>query len=135
MTAVRATQSNARPDLRLKTAASSACPSSRPIETPNIKLSTYNSARIGSVPEPDWMFWQAERFSMCFLIARDRLLQFLNEGREVSSWLAIRCLAEAFGVSPSMMRTRLVKMGAIVIKDGKPEIVPLLKQRGVLGIH
>jgi hypothetical protein len=85
--------------------------------------------------EPDWMFWQTERFSMCFLIPRDRLLQLLNDGSEVSSWLAIRRLAEPFGVSSSMMRTRLVKMGAVVIRDGKPETGPLLQQRSILRTH
>ena len=83
--------------------------------------------------EPDWMFWQAEHFSMCFLIPRDRLFQFLNEGREVSSWFAIRRLAEDFGVSPSMMRVRLSKLGAVQMSvDGQPILGPLLLQPGIL---
>lgn len=82
--------------------------------------------------EPDWMFWQAEHFSMCFLIARDQLLQCLNEGCEITSWFAIRRLADKFGVSPSMMRVRLTKIGAISIEDGKPVVGPMLKQPSMI---
>jgi hypothetical protein len=89
-------------------------------------------AQLSDRMEPDWMFWQAEHFSMCFLIPRDRLFQFLNEGREVSSWFAIRQLAKDFGVSPSMMRVRLTKLGAIQVENGKPKLGPMLLQPGVL---
>jgi hypothetical protein len=82
--------------------------------------------------EPEWMFWQAEHFSMCFLIPHDRLLWHLNRGCEVGSWFALARLADTFGVSPSMMRVRLSKMGAIIIENGSPKIGPMLKQPGML---
>ena len=88
--------------------------------------------RLKDRMEPDWMFWQAEHFSMCFLISRDRLLQHLNDGWEVSSWFAIRRFAERFGVSPSMMRVRLTKLGALTIEDGKPVLGPMLRNPGLL---
>lgn len=74
------------------------------------------------------MFWQAEHFASCFLIPRDRVLERLNAGCEVSGWPAIYRLAERFGVSPTMMKKRLVKMGAIVIENNRPEVGPLLSQ-------
>jgi Zn-dependent peptidase ImmA (M78 family) len=84
--------------------------------------------------EPEWMFWQAERFAACFLVPRDRLIKCLNDGWEVSSWLAIRRLAEHFDVSPSLMRVRLTKLGAIVIENGKPKIGTLLLQPKMLRV-
>lgn len=82
--------------------------------------------------EPEWMFWQAEHFAACFLIPRDRLIESLNDGWEISSWLAIRRFAEHFEVSPSMMRVRLTKIGAIIIEKGQPKIGPLLLQPNML---
>jgi Zn-dependent peptidase ImmA (M78 family) len=78
------------------------------------------------------MFWQAERFASCLLIPRDRLIECLNDGWEISSWLAIRRFAKHFEVSPSMMRVRLTKLGAIVIENGQPKIGPLLLQPKML---
>jgi Zn-dependent peptidase ImmA (M78 family) len=80
------------------------------------------------------MFWQAERFAACFLVPRDRLIECLNDGWEVSSWLAIRRLAEHFDVSPSLMRVRLTKLGAIIIENGKPKIGTLLLQPKMLRV-
>ena len=84
--------------------------------------------------EPEWMFWQAERFASCFLIPRDRLIECLNDGWEVSSWLAIRRFAEHFEVSPSMMRIRLSKLGAITIENRQPNVGPLLLQPKMLRV-
>lgn len=84
--------------------------------------------------EPDWMFWQAEQFAMCFLIPQDRVMDYLNAGGEVSSWPAIYRLAERFGVSPTMMKKRLVKMGAIVIENNRPKVGPLLSQPRMIGV-
>lgn len=84
--------------------------------------------------EPEWMFWQAERFASCFLIPHDRLIECLNNGWEVSSWLAIRRLAEHFGVSPSMMRIRLTKLGAIIIENSQPKVGPMLLQPKMLRV-
>lgn len=78
--------------------------------------------------EPEWMFWQAEHFAACFLIPRDRVMEYLNDGCEVASWFAIGRLAERFGVSPSMMKKRLVKMGAVVIENNQPKVGSLLSQ-------
>jgi hypothetical protein len=84
--------------------------------------------------EPDWMFWQAEHFSACFLIPRDRIMECLNAGWEVSSWFAIRRLADHFGVSPTMMKKRLVKLGAILIENNQPKLGPLLSQPKMMQI-
>jgi hypothetical protein len=71
--------------------------------------------------EPEWMFWQAEHFAACFLIPRDCVMDYLNAGGEVSNWPALYRLAERFGVSPTMMKKRLVKMGVIVIENNQPK--------------
>lgn len=81
--------------------------------------------------EPEWMFWQAEHFSMCFLIPHDQLFRFLNEGYEVNTWRGIYQLAESFGVSPSMMKVRLVKIGAIIMRNGKPTLGEMFRQMGL----
>ena len=78
--------------------------------------------------EPEWMFWQAEHFAACFLIPRDRVMDYLNAGGEVSGWSPLYRLAERFGVSPTMMKKRLVKMGVIVIENNRPKVGPLLLQ-------
>jgi IrrE N-terminal-like domain len=84
--------------------------------------------------EPEWMFWQAEHFAACFLIPRDRVMDYLNAGGEVSSWPALYRLAERFGVSPTMMKKRLVKMSAIVIENNRPKVGPLLLQPKMMQI-
>jgi hypothetical protein len=83
--------------------------------------------------EPEWMFWQAECFSMCFLIPRDRLRELFDEGWGVSNWPAIYRLAHHFGVSPSMMKARLKKMGAITIEGGTIGLGQMFRQKGLLG--
>ncbi|MEW6732139.1 MAG: hypothetical protein AB1489_12495 [Acidobacteriota bacterium] len=70
--------------------------------------------------EPDWMFRQAEHFSMCLLIPADQLSELITEIR-FDSWPPIYRLAETFGVSISMMRVRLEKLNMLKIgSDGKP---------------
>lgn len=75
--------------------------------------------------EPEWMFWQAEYFSLCLRIPRDKLQAQLEEGWNFNTWTPIYRLAERFQVSPSMMRLRLEKLGVIEIaNNGRPR--PLL---------
>ena len=75
--------------------------------------------------EPEWMFWQAEHFSLCLRIPRDKLEPQLEEGWDFNSWRPIYRLAERFRVSPSMMRLRLEKLGVIEIgPDGRPRPLP-----------
>jgi IrrE N-terminal-like domain len=82
--------------------------------------------------EPDWMFWQAEHFSLCLRIPRDHLLEQLNEGWDFNSWFPIYRLAERFGVSASMMRLRLEKLRVIEIgKDGNPSPKQSAKQNSL----
>lgn len=82
--------------------------------------------------EPEWMFRQAEHFSICLRIPRDYLLEQLEEGWNFNSWAPIYRLAERFGVSPSMMRVRLEKLGVIDIgADGKPHLKPSVSQGGL----
>ena len=74
--------------------------------------------------EPEWMFWQAEHFSLCLRIPRDTLKPQLEEGWNFNTWTPIYRLAERFRVSPSMMRLRLEKLGVIEIgADGRPHQV------------
>lgn len=71
--------------------------------------------------EPDWVFWQAEHFSLCLRIPRDRVEQQLERSWDLTSWRSIYRLAEMFGVSASMMRLRLEKLDVIELDpDGRP---------------
>lgn len=71
--------------------------------------------------EPEWMFWQAEHFSLCLQVPKDRLFELLEDGWDYVSWRGIYRLAENFGVAGSMMRRRLVKLKLIKIgEDGQP---------------
>jgi hypothetical protein len=71
--------------------------------------------------EPDWVFWQAEHFSLCLRIPRDRLMEQLEKGWDFTSWTPFYRLGESFGVSSSMMRARLEKLGLIEVgQDGRP---------------
>jgi hypothetical protein len=82
--------------------------------------------------EPEWVFWQAEHFSLCLRIPRDCLLEQLEEGWNFNSWSPIYRLAERFRVSASMMRTRLEKLDVIEIgADGRPRPKPVVQQRGL----
>ena len=80
--------------------------------------------------EPDWVFWQAEHFSLCLRIPRDRLNEQLETGWDFSSWRPIYRLADLFGVSASMMRLRLEKLDVIEIaSDGRPRPKPVAPRR------
>jgi hypothetical protein len=82
--------------------------------------------------EPEWVFWQAEHFSLCLRIPRDRLLEQLEEGWNFNSWSPIYRLAERFGVSASMMRARLEKLDVIELgPDGRPRPKPAASQKGL----
>lgn len=71
--------------------------------------------------EPEWMFRQAEHFSLCLRIPRDGLLEILEEGLGLHGWAPLYRLAERFGVSVTMMKIRLEKLHLIEIgPDGKP---------------
>jgi len=71
--------------------------------------------------EPEWVFWQAEHFSLCLRIPHDRLEEQLERVPSLSGWCPIYRLAETFGVSASMMRLRLEKLQLIELgPDGKP---------------
>jgi hypothetical protein len=84
------------------------------------------------VYEPEWMFWQAEQFSRCLLIPKDRLLEQLENSWDLSGWRDIYRLAEVFGVSGPTMKTRLEKLSVIKIgEDGNPHPVRLYRQGGL----
>jgi hypothetical protein len=86
--------------------------------------------RLSDKHEPVWMFRQAEHFSRCLLIPRDRLLGLLEGSWDFSSWATIYRAAEMFKVPASMLRIRLEKMGVIEIgKDGKPHYTDVFKQK------
>ena len=79
--------------------------------------------------EPEWMFWQAEHFSLCLHIPKDRLQEQLQERWDFRRWSAIYGLAKRFGVSGSMMKTRLLKLNIIKITaEGQLQPVPAIKQ-------
>src|SRR5262249_40712182 len=89
-------------------------------------------AQLQCVYEPEWMFWQAEQFSRCLLIPKDRLLEQLENPWDLSRWRDVYRLADAFGVSGTMMRTRLEKLDVIKIgKDGNPRPVQMPRQGGL----
>ncbi len=69
--------------------------------------------------EPEWMFWQAEHFSLCLLVPKDSLLSLLNQGCEYTNWRGIYQLAERFNVTGSMMKRRLTKLDLIEIRGDK----------------
>lgn len=68
--------------------------------------------------EPDWMFYQAEHFSMCFLIAKDLLVERIEkENYSFTSWHPVYNLAKAFDVSVTMMSVRLQKLGFLILNE------------------
>ena len=82
--------------------------------------------------EPEWMFRQAEHFSLCLRIPRDRLLEVLEEGVSLHGWAPIYRLAERFRVSGTMMKIRLEKLRLMEIgPDGKPRPCPPAMQGGL----
>ena len=89
-------------------------------------------SQLNSFHEPEWMFWQAEHFSRCLLIPKDRLLEELENARELGRWSGIYRLAERFGVSGPIMKGRLVKLGIIEIaKDGNPRHICTPRQESL----
>lgn len=82
--------------------------------------------------EEKWMFWQAEHFALCFLIPKDSLLNTLDSGFNPTNWREIYSLGEKFGVSGSMMATRLKKLNAIEIYGKQIVLGGLLKQKNLL---
>ena len=88
--------------------------------------------RLNNRHEPEWMFRQAEHFSRCLLIPRDRLMDLLEKSWDFSSWATIYRMAEMFRVPASMLRIRLQRMGVIDIgDDGKPHLTDKVKQKGL----
>lgn len=82
--------------------------------------------------EPEWMFRQAEHFSLCLRIPRDHLLEMLEEGWDFNSWSPVYRLAKRFGVSGTMMKIRLEKLHIIEIgPDGRPRPCPSAAQSGL----
>jgi len=82
--------------------------------------------------EPEWMFRQAEYFSLCLRIPRDHLLEMLEEGWDFNSWSPVYRLAERFGVSGTMMKIRLEKLRVLEIgPDGRPRPCPPAAQTGL----
>ncbi len=71
--------------------------------------------------EPDWMFKQAEHFAKCLCIPQDKLYELLEITPLMKGWRPIYRLAEAFGVSLSVMKSRLLNLNLIEIgKDNQP---------------
>jgi len=82
--------------------------------------------------EPEWMFHQAEHFSLCLRIPKDFLLARIENCWDYTSWRGIYRLAECFGVSGSMMKSRLEKLHLIELgSDGKPRACKVPSQRGL----
>ncbi len=82
--------------------------------------------------EPEWVFWQAEHFSLCLRIPRDRLYEQLERNRNLIGWRPIYRLAETFGVSGSMMRLRLEKLQLIELgPNGTPRPKSANSQEGL----
>ncbi len=74
--------------------------------------------------EPNWMYWQAEQFSSCFLIPHDKLFDYLETGLNLAEWRSLYWLRDKFGVSISMVKVRLEKLKLIELKNGKLMVVP-----------
>jgi IrrE N-terminal-like domain len=76
--------------------------------------------------EPEWMFWQAEQFASCFLVPKDRLMDLLERGIDITRWRELYSIAAQFGVSISMITVRLKKLGLIEINGKEITLVPLM---------
>lgn len=88
---------------------------------------------ISSRLEPDWMFWQAECFARCLLIPLDLLQTALRRDWNLHSWGSIYELGRVFGVSGTMMRNRMEKIGFIEIVEGQPRPGPRAQQANLFG--
>lgn len=67
--------------------------------------------------ELKWMYYQAEQFSSCFLVPQDKLYEYLNEGLDITKWPSLYALKDKFGVSISMIKVRLEKLGTIKVEN------------------
>lgn len=89
--------------------------------------------QLQNLYEPEWMFWQAEHFSLCLQVPKDRLFDFLQDGWDITHWRGIYQLADRFGVSGSMMKRRLTKLNLITIgEDGLPHPVQQTIQQNLI---
>ena len=70
--------------------------------------------------EPKWMFLQAEHFAKCICIPKDKLAQMLETIPLTNSWRPIYELAKNFGVSASVMKSRLKQLDVIKIENDRP---------------
>jgi len=99
------------------------------LKSSSISDDAYQSLKqLGSLLEPDWMFWQAECFARCLLIPLNLLQTALQKDWNFYSWGAIYELARLFGVSGTMMGIRLKKIGVIEIINGNPRPGPQFRQ-------
>lgn len=89
--------------------------------------------QLQNLYEPEWMFWQAEHFSLCLQVPKDQLFEILEEGWDYTCWRGIYQLAERFGITGSMMKRRLIKLNLIKIReDGLPHPVQQTIQQDLL---
>lgn len=79
--------------------------------------------------EPDWMFKQAEHFAKCLCVPQDRLYELLEITPLMKGWTPIYKLAEAFCVSSSVMKSRLLNLNLIEIDQNNQPVPIVLKQR------
>ena len=71
--------------------------------------------------KPEWMFKQAEHFAKCLCIPHDKLYEVLEVTPLMKGWSPIYKLAQTFGVSASVMKSRLLNLKLIEIgEDGQP---------------
>jgi Zn-dependent peptidase ImmA (M78 family) len=82
--------------------------------------------------EPDWMFKQAEHFAKCLCIPQDKLYEMLEIMPLMKGWRSVYRLAEAFQISPSVMKSRLVNLNLIEIGlDNQPIPIPQNNQKNL----
>lgn len=74
--------------------------------------------------EPLWMFKQAEHFAKCLCIPHDKLFETLEFIPLMNGWSSIYKLANIFGVSASVMKSRLLVLDLIEI-DNNNQPIPI----------
>lgn len=77
--------------------------------------------------EPEWMFKQAEHFAKCLCIPQDKLFETLEFIPLMKGWNSIYKLSESFGVSASVMKSRLLTLNLIEL-DNNNQPIPILHQ-------
>jgi hypothetical protein len=71
--------------------------------------------------EPEWMFRQAEYFSLCLCIPKNKLQKVMNDVPLKAGWKTLYSYKEAFGTSITAIKTRLKKLDLIDFdKSGVP---------------